>query len=179
MSRRLTMKFSVRQLTFAAVFAALNVILSSFSVPTPFGGHLYLTDIAVCLAGITLNPVLAVIAGAGGAALGDVFFYPAATLITLVTRTVQVIVISVFSNYISTKKEPAFSLIGCVLGVIIMATGYTLGSAFIYSTPEYAVYKIPFELLQAAVGVAIAMPLAYKFRLKKICLGLVEKDKTV
>ncbi len=176
MSTGKTMKISVRQITFAAVFTALNVILSTFSVPTPFGGHLYLTDIAVCLAGITLNPVLAVVAGGGGAFLGDLFFYPAAMFTTLITRSVQALVISVFSNLIGKKKEVLFSTVGCAIGVIIMVTGYTLGSAFIYSTPEYAVYKIPFELLQAVVGAAVALPLAYHLKIKKIANDYISKD---
>ena len=176
MSTGCVMKFSVRQITFTAVFTALNVLLSMFSVPTPFGGHFYLTDIAVCLAGITLNPVLAVVAGGGGAFLGDLFFYPAAMLTTLITRSVQAFVISVFSNYIGKKKEILFSVIGCAIGVIIMVTGYTLGSAFIYSTPEYAVYKIPFQLLQAVVGVAVAIPVAYHLKIKKICNDYIRKD---
>ena len=35
-----------------------------------------------------------------------------------------------------------FAVIGVVLGALIMVIGYTLGRAFIYSTPEYAILKL-------------------------------------
>ena len=170
------MKISVRQITFTAIITALNVLFSMFSVPMPFGGHLYLTDIAVCLAGITLNPILAVFAGGVGSFLGDLFFYPAAMFVTLITRSVQAAVISLFSNYLGKNKQELFSIIGCTIGVIIMTLGYTLGSAFVYSTPEYAIYKIPLELLQAAIGAAVAIPICYQMKIKALMNGYIKKD---
>lgn len=48
-----------------------------------------------------------------------------------------------------------------------MVVGYTLGKAFIYSTLEYAIMKMPYEILQASVGAIAAVILCYKFKLKK------------
>ena len=40
---------SAKKLCYVALLTALNVALSSFSVPVP-GGHFYLNDIAICFA---------------------------------------------------------------------------------------------------------------------------------
>jgi hypothetical protein len=49
-----------------------------------------------------------------------------------------------------------------------MVTGYSLGRAFLYSTVEYAILKLPFQVLQAVVGAVAAMVLCFRFRLVKL-----------
>ena len=51
------------------------------------------------------------------------------------------------------------------LGAVIMVVGYSLGRAFIYSTPEYAVLKLPYQILQAVVGAVAGMLLCWKLKL--------------
>lgn len=170
------MKITVREITFTAVIMAMNIVLSSsiFSIPVP-GGHLYANDIVICMAGIILNPFLAFIAGGVGAFFGDLIFYPTPMFVTLIVRSVQVIVISVFSTFILKKKPVISSLIGVIIGMFIMVIGYTVGRAYFYSTVEYAVMKLPYQIGQAFLGL-IALPLCYKFKLKSICRGYMSKD---
>ena len=52
--------------------------------------------------------------------------------------------------------------------LVIMVIGYTLGRAYVYSTPEYAVLKLPFEILQAGVGAVLSVLLVYPMGLKKV-----------
>lgn len=40
---------------------------------------------------------------------------------------------------------------------LIAIAGYTLGKAYVYSTWEYAMLKLPFEILQAFIGSAIGL----------------------
>lgn len=61
--------------------------------------------------------------------------------------------------------------------MVIMVTGYTLGRAFVYATKEYAIIKLPFEILQAGVGAVIAPILAYKTPLKKVFSPSIRKKK--
>ena len=49
-----------------------------------------------------------------------------------------------------------------------MVIGYTLGRAYVYSTPEYAVVKLPYEILQAGVGAVAGVVLCFPCRLSKI-----------
>lgn len=59
----------------------------------------------ICLAAIILDPVAAFMVGGVGAFLGDLFFYPAPMLVSLVTHGLQAVVISIFSHYIMKKQN--------------------------------------------------------------------------
>ena len=150
-----------------AMFMALNVAMSSFGVPVP-GGHLYLNDIIICTAAIILDPVAAFIVGGVGAFLGDLFFYPLPMFVSLVTHGLQAVIVSVFSHYVLKKHPVLASGIGVSIGAVIMVVGYSLGRAFIYSTPEYAVMKLPFQILQAVVGAVVGMLLCWKCGVYKL-----------
>lgn len=160
-------KRTVLWICMTALFLGLNVALSSFGIPVP-GGHLYLNDIVICTAAILMDPLSAFISGGIGAFLGDMFFYPAPMFVSLVTHGLQAVVISVFSHYILKKKQTVSAGIGVAVGAVIMVVGYSLGRAFIYSTPEYAILKLPFQILQAVVGAVMGMLICYKLGLKKI-----------
>ena len=146
---------------------ALNVVMSSFGVPVP-GGHLYMNDIIICTAAIILDPFAAFMVGGVGAFLGDLFFYPLPMFVSLVTHGLQAVVISVFSHYIMEDHPVLASGIGVTVGAVIMVVGYSLGRAFIYSTPEYALLKLPYQILQAAVGAVVGMLLCWKCGIKDL-----------
>lgn len=144
-----------------AMFMALNVALSSFGVPVP-GGHLYLNDIIICTAAILMDPLAAFMVGGVGAFLGDFFFYPAPMFVSLVTHGLQAVVISLFAHH-TLKKHPVLAAgVGVAVGAVIMVVGYSLGRAFLYSTPEYALLKLPYQILQAVVGAVVGMLLCWK-----------------
>lgn len=150
-----------------AVLMALNVAMSSFGVPVP-GGHLYMNDIVICTAAILLDPFAAFMVGGVGAFLGDLFFYPTPMFVSLVTHGLQAVVISLFSHYVLKKHPVLSSGIGVAIGAVIMVVGYSLGRAFIYSTPEYALLKLPYQILQAAVGAVFGMLLCWKCGIRKL-----------
>ncbi len=161
-------------LCLTAMLMALNVVLSSFGIPVP-GGHLYLNDIVICTAAIILDPLGAFIVGGIGAFLGDFFFYPTPMFVSLVTHGLQAVVISLCVRKLSMQKTSVSAGIGVTLGAIIMVVGYSLGRAFIYSTPEYAIMKLPYQILQAAVGAVVGMILCFKFNLYKTATGKLLK----
>jgi len=150
-----------------AIFMALNVALSSFGVPVP-GGHLYMNDIVICTASIILDPFSAFMVGGVGSFLGDFLFYPLPMFVSLATHGLQAVVISIFSHYVMKKRPVISSCIGVTIGAIIMVVGYSLGRAFIYSTPEYAILKLPFQILQATVGAILGMIICWRFKLRKL-----------
>ena len=160
-------KFTTIRLTVTALFMAMNIAMSSFGVPVP-GGHLYLCDIVICTAAILLNPLEAFVVGGIGSFLGDMIFYPLPMFVSLVTHGLQALVISVFAHYVL-KKHPKISAgIGVSIGVLIMVAGYTFGKAFIYSTPEYAIMKLPYEFAQGILGAVFGMLLVFRCGLKKV-----------
>lgn len=150
-----------------ALFMALNIAMSSFGVPVP-GGHLYMNDIIICTAAIILDPLAAFMVGGIGAFLGDLFFYPLPMFVSLVTHGLQAVVISVCSHHLMKKHPIAASGIGVTIGAVIMVVGYSLGRAFIYSTPEYAILKLPYQILQAVVGAVVGMLLCWKCGIHKL-----------
>lgn len=160
----------LRLMAVTAMLMAMNIALSSFGVPVP-GGHLYLNDIVICTAGILLNPFGAFMVGGIGAFLGDFFFYPTPMFVSLVTHGLQAVVISLCTRHTFSNRKALGAGLGVLLGAVIMVTGYSLGRAFIYSTPEYAILKLPFQILQAVVGAVAAMILCFRFKL----LGLYNR----
>ncbi len=157
---------SVRWLTTTALFMGMNVILSlsTFSIPVP-GGHLYFCDAVIDTAAILLDPFAAFVVGGIGSFLGDFFFYPAPMFVSLVTHGLQAVIVSVISHKLLTKKPVVSSSIAVTVGAVIMVLGYTLGRAYIYSTPEYAILKLPFQILQAGFGAIVSVMLIYPMRI--------------
>ena len=162
MNRSKTLKLCI-----AAILMALNIVMSSFSIPVP-GGHFYLNDIVICTSAILLEPFYAFMVGGVGAFLGYFFFYPVAMFVSLFTHGLQAIVISIFSHRILKNHPVLASGLGVFIGAVIMVVGYSLGRAFIYSTPEYAILKLPYQILQAVIGAVVAMILCWKCGLTKL-----------
>ena len=161
-----------RRLAIAAVFMAMNIVLSSFGIPVP-GGHLYLCDIPICLAAILLDPFSAFVVGGVGSFIGDMLFYPAPMFVSLVTHGIQGIVISLISHRLLKSRPKLASGVAVSVGVVILVVGYTLGRAYVYSTPEYAVIKLPFEFLQGIVGAVVGMILCWRCGIRKLYLKMV------
>ena len=66
------------------------------------------------------------------------------------------------------KRKRTSGIIGVAVGAVIMVVGYTLGRAYVYSTPEYAILKLPFQIAMAVIGGAAAIILVYVLKLGKI-----------
>ena len=165
--KKLNTRHTTYWLCVTALFMAMNIALSSFGLPVP-GGHLYMNDIVICTAAILLDPLAAFAVGGIGAFLGDFFFYPAPMFVSLVTHGLQAVVISVFSHYVLKKHPVLSSGLGVTIGAVIMVVGYSLGRAYLYSTPEYAILKLPYQILQAVVGAVVGMILCWKCRLVEL-----------
>lgn len=154
-------------LTLTALLTAMNVVLSLsiFSIPVP-GGHLYFCDVVINTAAVLLDPISAFVVGGVGSFLGDFFFYPAPMFVSLVSHGLQAVLVSLISHNLWQKRQALSSSIAVTVGALIMVLGYTLGRAYVYSTPEYAVIKLPFEFLQAGFGAVVSIVLLYPLQLK-------------
>ena len=162
-------KIPVRKLTVTAVLMAMNIIMSTslLSVPVP-GGHMYLNDVIIVTAAVLLEPFYAFLVGGVGAFIGDMLFYPTPMFVSLAVHGLQAVLISLFVHrWMKDRPVPA-SIVGAIVGWVVTFTGYTLGRAFIYSTPAYAVAKFPFQVLQTAVGSALALLLCWKCGVVKL-----------
>lgn len=158
---------SVRWLTTTALFMGMNIVLSMsvFSLPVP-GGHLYFNDVIIDTAALLLDPVAAFAVGGIGSFLGDLLFYPAPMFVSLVTHGLQAVAVSLLSRRFRRFRPVLASSVAVSVGAVIMVAGYTFGRAYIYSTPAYAVAKLPFQILQAVLGAVLSIVLLYPMRLK-------------
>lgn len=163
-------KYSAKWMALTAVLMAMNIVLSMeiLSVPVP-GGHLYFNDSVICLASLLLDPLGAFAVGGLGSFLGDAIFYPEPMFVSLVTHGLQAVVISLISHKIFKGKSYIGALVAVLAGAVIMVSGYTIGRIFFYGARSYAVamVKLPFEILQAALGVVLGPILAYSLGLKR------------
>ena len=105
--------------------------------------------------------------GGVGAFIGDLLFYPTPMFVSLVTHGLQAVVISLATRRLG-KDRPSGSAIGVAIGAVIMVVGYSLGRAFIYSTPEYALLKLPFQIAQAVVGAVVGWLLCWKCKIAEL-----------
>lgn len=154
-------------LCLTGLFMGLNILMSSFGMPVP-GGRLYLNDVIICTAALLLDtPLQSFLVGGVGAFLGDLFFYPTPMFVSLATHGLQAVVITYIAHNCFKEKPAKAALIGLALGAVIMVVGYSLGRAFIYSTPHYAYIKLPYQILQAVVGAVGGYLLVFKGGLKE------------
>ena len=162
-------KFPLKKLTAAAMLMAMNIIMSSsvLSIPVP-GGHMYLNDVIIVTAAVLLEPLYACMVGGVGAFIGDLLFYPAPMFVSLVVHGLQALVISFFVHRLMKNDQVKGSVAGAAIGWIITFTGYSLGRAFIYGTPAYAIAKLPFQILQTAAGSVLALLLCWKCGIVKL-----------
>ena len=162
-------RLSTKKLTVAAVLMAMNIIMSisALSIPVP-GGHMYLNDLIIVTAAVLLEPFYAFAVGGLGAFIGDMLFYPAPMFVSLVSHGLQALVISLFVHRWMKSRPVAASVVGAALGLVISVVGYTLGRAYIYSTPAYAAAKFPFQILQTLVGSTLALLLCWKCGVVKL-----------
>lgn len=159
--RALTLKICT-----VALFCGANIALSSFGIPVP-GGHLYLNDAVIASSALFFDPLSSFFIGGVGAFFGDLIFYPTPMLVSLVTHGAQAVAISLIAGRGKKQVGPARAVMAVTVGALIMVTGYSLGRAFIYATPEAALVKLPYQILQAAVGAAAAVVICYLTPVKK------------
>lgn len=164
---KLLKRGSIRWLTTTALFMGMTVILSMsiFSIPVP-GGHLYFCDAVIDTAAILLDPVAAFAVGGLGSFIGDMMFYPAPMFVSLVTHGLQAVAVSLISHRLFRRKPVLSSSLAVSAGAVIMVVGYTFGRAYAYSTPEYAILKLPFQILQAGFGAVVSILLLYPMRIR-------------
>lgn len=83
-------------------------------------------------------------------------FYPLPMFVSLATHGIRSVVMSLIVGRYGRDNLPVV-LGATILGALIAIAGYTLGKAYVYSTWEYAMLKLPFEILQAFIGSAIGL----------------------
>ena len=152
------------RLTLTALMMSMNIVLSfqSLVLYTPFG-NIYFCNVVINVAGVLLDPIAAFVVGGVGSLLGDLFSASPAMVVSLFAHGLQGLVVSLSCRGLRRIELPLRSMLGMLLGSVVMIIGYTIGRTYVYGdrTFAFAASKILMELLQAGFGIALAMLLLF------------------
>ncbi|HXF81754.1 MAG TPA: ECF transporter S component [bacterium] len=160
-----------RDLAAAAIFTALTFVVTRYTViPIPATkGYFNLGEVVIYIAALVFGPAVGFLAGGVGSALADVVAAPQFAPITFVVKGVEGLIVGRLAGATSARR-----LTATVAGGAWMVAGYftaevlfarTLGIA---PTPGAAVgaalTEVPFNLVQVASGVIVAVLAAARLR---------------
>ena len=155
------MKSPVKVATLAVSIALVTVFTSVVKIPTPTGGYLNCSDIAICFIAYTMGPVTAFVAGGVGAALADIIGgWFAYAPITFVCHGLEGLLMALIISSFEKKEDSPVSLwLGRVLAAIVcmicVAGGYYLLEGIFMQGFAAAITEVPGNLAQSGVGVVV------------------------
>ncbi|SHI57071.1 Uncharacterized membrane protein [Dethiosulfatibacter aminovorans DSM 17477] len=153
-----------RIITLSALMAAVVYVATYIGTALPFSGYIHLGDAAVFLSGLLLGPHYGMLASVLGSAMADglkgyVVYIPA----TVILKGAMAYITGLARN-----KNNSTIAGSMIVGGLVMVAGYYVYEAFLYSNLAAPLVSIPWNVLQFAVGIIIAMILIKPFSRFKI-----------
>ena len=164
-------EITTRLITFTAMMTAL-VMVSGFIPPLeiPPIGRIYWCDGIIFLGCFLFAPLPSAIIGGVGTFLYDLLLANVVMMCaSLVIHGIQAFLVSFLFHKIFPKKkhEPLFAFSAALVGAVVVIAGYFVTRVLLQNrTLEYALIRIPSDVIQEAVGIAAALLVTYGFRLK-------------
>ena len=164
------MKKSTRTIVLTALFMALTMVGTMFiTVPLPTG-YANLGDAFVLIAVFVLGPFWGTIAGGVGSCLADLFGWITYAPGTLIIKSLMAI--TAYYIYLalkkSTKKEMLSQIVAGIVGAVVMAVGYFIYETLFFVTAGVAIVSLPYNLMQGALGMAVAVMVMRVIKATKI-----------
>jgi uncharacterized membrane protein len=163
------MKFKINQeritvtIAQAAIMAALTTVataLVQIYIPAT-KGYLNFGDIIIFTSAFTFGPAVGGFAGGVGSALSDVLTgYAYFSPFTLIIKGTEGLIAGLISNRLS-KKRDGFAV---VIAGTEMVGGYFLAEFFGLSEGWAAIFEVPANILQIAVGGIVGLSIAVILR---------------
>ncbi len=148
----------LQKLVLCAVFAALTCLATLvIQIPSPLSGFMNLGDALVLTSAVLLGPLYGTAAAGIGSCLADILsgyaVYAPATLI------IKALMALVFCLLLLVIRRPRLlaALVGAVAAESVMVFGYFAYDAFFLGFGMGAAVGIPANLIQAVLGIVIAM----------------------
>jgi uncharacterized membrane protein len=156
---------TVFRIAAAAIFAALVAVATLiFVVPIPAtSGYFNLGETIIYIAALLLGPLVGVTAGAG-AAISDALVAAQYAPGTFAIKGIEGFLVGFLFNKLNRKiKNITISAtIAVVVGGLEMVIGYLLYETLVLGYPiALALAEVPFNLVQMAVGLAVAVPVMH------------------
>ena len=139
----------------AVVAAAVAVATMAVSIPIGIG-YLNFGEIVIYTAAFLFGGIVGGLGGGIGAAAADVILgYAMYGPITLVAKGLEGYVVGRLSGT-STRSK----VVAVAAGAPIMIVSYVLARAYFEGVPAALLSELPSDILQAAVGLLVALPLS-------------------
>jgi uncharacterized membrane protein len=140
----------------AVMTAIVFVLTRVVQVPTPAKGYVHLGDAGVFFSAFAFGPWVGGVAGGLGTALSDVTSgYPQWAIFTLLIHGIEGWIVGWTSRRWTGVKG---LILSAVAGGAIVVLGY-LGAGILLSGLGAAVAELPLNILQAASGAVVGIPL--------------------
>lgn len=159
--------FTTRHVAASGVMAALvcvTTLLITFPIPAT-QGFFNIGDVMIMVAALTFGPLVGGIAGGIGSSLADMIggWYSYAPF-TLVIKGIEGLLAGFILSKSRSKRLPVI-IVAWVVGGTEMVLGYFTAQAFILGYGiAGAVAEIPFNIVQAAVGGILGIPISLALR---------------
>lgn len=138
------------------------VTVATVVLPIPIGGFGFfnLGEVVIYTVAFLFGGVVGGLAGGIGAAIGDVYlqFYFWAP-VTLVAKGIEGYVVGRLAG--ESRRRKAFAV---AVGAPFMIGAYVLVTAYVEGIPSALAKELPADIIQAVVGLAIAIPLSEALR---------------
>jgi uncharacterized membrane protein len=161
-----------RHLAAAGIFIALVFVITRYTVmPIPATkGYFNLGEVAIYIAAIAFGPLVGMLAGGLGSALADLHAgYQHYALFTLIIKGVEGYLVGQLAG-----ATPGSRLRGLVVGGAWMVLGYFLAQTLFFRFLGFAdtrsaalaaaLTELPFNVVQAGVGIVVALPVTLRLR---------------
>jgi uncharacterized membrane protein len=161
-----------RDLAVTAIFIALVAVATRFTaIPIPATrGFFNLGEVVIYVAALTFGPLVGLLAGGIGSALGDIWAQaPYYAPFTLVIKGLEGYVVGRLAGQTASSRLRATLIGGAVMivGYFLAQTLFagTLGIAPTSGTAAgAALTEAPFNVVQVVVGLIVAIPVAARLR---------------
>lgn len=175
--KRLTI-FSTKWIAYTALLTALVVAMGYVPGIPVLSGKIYWCDFAIYTAAYLMDPVSSLIVGGVGTTFFDLFGINGTAynaIPSLVIHGVQGLSASLifallrkfFNKDDKEKREAVLAIISSILPALFVIFGYFVKRiTWEQAAPEVAVLKMPANVLQEVIGIAVAIIICYVCRLK-------------
>ncbi len=146
---------TTRKICYTALMMAITfIMITIIRIPIP-KGYIHFGDAAVFLSAYILGPGYGIVAAGIGASAADYFSgFSIYVIPTFIAKSVMVVIAGNLLKGNTTRKKQLATM---AAASIIMAFIYYIAECLIYGNILSPIVDIPFNLLQAAVGIVIAI----------------------
>jgi uncharacterized membrane protein len=150
--------------TFAALVFIVTALIPPITIPAT-SGYFNLGEPIIYVSALLFGPLIGMAAGGIGASLADAYLgYAQFAPGTLIIKGLEGTIVGFLNSTLQKKihNTTACATIAVITGGLEMVTGYFLYEQLVLGYPfAVALIEVPFNLVQMAVGLIVAIPIMH------------------